>query len=203
MNTVRRFFKSQAVKTTIVPPLAGLLTAMVLLIGLNFQHIAAHMRPQPQLQKQDIQSQASTTLKSKPRLAIAALDINAPVIYGATTEDDTEFQKLLENGVVHYPATALPGEQGNTVIFGHSSNYWFAPGSYKSVFATLGELRAGDIIDISYQDSQYRYRVKEQKVVLPHDVSVLQPTEKPQLTLITCWPVGSTAERLIITANLL
>src|SRR5438552_3712454 len=60
-------------------------------------------------------------------LLIPSLGIKAPVGYPEKT-DENEFQNFLQNGVVHYPGTALPGQPGNVYIFGHSSDYIWSKG---------------------------------------------------------------------------
>lgn len=109
----------------------------------------------------------------------------------------------LQNGVVHYADTALPGQIGNTVIFGHSSDFPWSPGLYKNVFALLDQLVVGDLIVVPYTTQKFVYQVETTSVVRPSDLSVLKKTATPQLTLITCYPVGTTQRRLIITAKLI
>ena len=73
-------------------------------------------------------------------LVIETLDIKAPIIFAEEANEET-FQKSLENGVVHYPGTAKIGQKGNPYIFGHSSDYIWKKGEYKTVFALLPKIR--------------------------------------------------------------
>ena len=102
---------------------------------------------------------------------------------------------------MHYPDTAVPGKQGNVVIFGHSSGQWWAPGNYKFIFTLLDKLQPQDKIVIDYQGVRYIYRVYAYKIVEPTDLSVLNQSSDNSLTLITCTPVGTSAKRLIIMAK--
>ncbi len=114
------------------------------------------------------------------------------------------FMEELRKWVVRYPGTAEPGEAGNVFIFGHSSNYPWVKSEYNSVFALLDQLQNGDEIIIYYFQKKYVYKVKEHAVVKPWDVKTLEARDhtKKELSLMTCWPIGTTLERMIIFAEL-
>ncbi|WP_329522438.1 class E sortase [Spirillospora sp. NBC_01491] len=109
----------------------------------------------------------------------------------------------LRKGPGHYPGTALPGQVGNFVVSGHRT-------TYSAPFNRVGELRAGDEILIDTRAEQFRYRVTGRKIVKPTAVDVTAPVpehpgRKPTerlLTLTTCHPKYSAAERMIIFAEL-
>jgi sortase A len=109
----------------------------------------------------------------------------------------------LRKGPGHYPGTAMPGQVGNFVVSGHRTTY-LAP------FNKLGELRAGDKILIDTRAGQYVYKVTSTKVVQPSDISVAAPVpEHPKanptkrlITLTTCNPKYSAAQRLIVFGQL-
>ena len=133
-------------------------------------------------------------------IKIAKIEVLAPVIKEVDGTEKTVYNKELENGAAHYKGTALPGEKSNIFIFGHSSAI-FGTGEYAEIFARLGELEADDEIIIYYENNEYEYYVFEKKVVEKTELSVLMPTEEEQLTLMTCWPIGSNVKRLIIKAE--
>lgn len=114
------------------------------------------------------------------------------------------FMKELEKGVIRYPGTARPGENGNAFIFGHSSNFPWMPGSYNQVFALLDQLVYGDEIIVYYNQKKYVYVINQKEIVKPGDVKVLQRdnADKKELSLMTCWPVGTTLKRMIVFAEL-
>lgn len=115
---------------------------------------------------------------------------------------EKEIQEGLRNGVVHYPGTAVPGQNGNTFITGHSSYYPWDDGRYKDVFALLHDLDVGDTFVVYWDQKKYDYVITERKVVSPEDTSVLdQPTDRKIATLMTCTPVGTAKNRLIIVAE--
>jgi sortase A len=109
----------------------------------------------------------------------------------------------LRKGPGHYPGTAMPGQIGNFVVSGHRTTY-LAP------FNRLGELRDGDQILIDTRARQYVYKVTGMKVVQPSDLTVTAPVpEHPKadpterlLTLTTCNPKYSAAQRLIVFGHM-
>lgn len=110
----------------------------------------------------------------------------------------------LKKSLVQYPQTAMPGNLGNTVIFGHSVlPQFFNPKSYLTIFATLYKLKQGDDIIITYDNVTYKYKVDELYEVPATDLSVLeQRFDDRYLTLITCSPPGTYLRRLIISAKI-
>jgi len=110
----------------------------------------------------------------------------------------------LSESLIQYPGTALPGEYGNTVIFGHSVlPQFYNPKNYKTIFSTLPTLKEGDEIFIDFDGIRYRYVVVEMVEVSPDDVSVLeQRYDGEYLSLVTCVPPGTYLRRLIVKAKL-
>lgn len=132
------------------------------------------------------------------QLRIPKIGLDTIVINGVTRSD-------LRKGPGHYPDTPLPGQRGNSAIAGHRT-------TYGSPFANLDQLATGDTIVVRTLEGIFEFRVTEQRVVNPSDVGVLEPTtEDPAdpasplaatLTLTTCEPKYSAAQRLIIKAEL-
>jgi LPXTG-site transpeptidase (sortase) family protein len=135
-----------------------------------------------------------------PVLTIPKINVHAPVNF-VPTLDESQVLKSLESGVVHYANTANPGEIGNPVIFGHSSNDWWEPGSFKYVFVLLDKLTPGDQFTVDYQGTRYVYAVTGSQVVDPTNVGVLAQTDTPTFTLITCSPPGTSWRRLVVSAK--
>ena len=96
-------------------------------------------------------------------------------------------------------ANARPGERGNFVVSGHSSNDWLDSGNHKFVFARLERMAAGDVVYVNYNSKRYTYKITRTQVVKPTDVSALQiGSDKPYITLITCVPLGTALNRLLV-----
>lgn len=138
----------------------------------------------------------------EPKLIISKLNIDVPVVYDETSYDEARIQAALERGIVHYGNTAAPGQLGNSVLLGHSSNSPWAPGKYKTAFSILRRLEVGDTFVVHYNSKRYIYEVFDKKVIDPSDFSVVnQRVNEPIVTLITCDPPGSNWRRLAIQAK--
>lgn len=134
-------------------------------------------------------------------LIIPALDINVPVIWDVNGFDKNDYLPALQNGVAKFLGSANPGEGGNVFIFGHSSYYPDDPGKYKQVFTHLDQLKNSDVIYLWWQEKEYKYQVIDIALVSSNNLAILQPTKEEQLTLMTCWPPGTTLRRLIVIAK--
>lgn len=144
------------------------------------------------------------------RLIIPRIDKNVPII-NVTTEAllkrdwnrlERDIQQSLQYGVIHYPGTARPGQQGNVVMTGHSSYFPWDSGRFKDVFAILHEVQKGDAIIMYADQKKYTYEVTVVKTVWPDAVDILKPSTENKLTLITCTPLGTNLKRLIVEASL-
>jgi len=136
---------------------------------------------------------------------IPLLDIKQTTVEGVD-ELNNIFMDELENGVVRYPGSAKPGENGNAFIFGHSSNNVWEKGEYNDVFALLDHVIYDDEVIVYYGQEKHTYKIKTKNVIRPWDVSVLESDkndDKSQITLMTCWPIGTTLNRLILTGELI
>ena len=143
----------------------------------------------------------SATISPSPELIIPKINVQIPIIYAADNGDNT-IENDLESGVVHYADTAMPGQDGNLVIFGHSSNNIFNPGRYKFAFVLLSRLDSGDTFYIDNGGHRYTYQVYQKEIVSPSNVGVLGLSDKPATaTLITCDPPGTSTNRLVVTAE--
>lgn len=148
---------------------------------------------------------ASTKVGPEPKIIIPKINVEAPVVYDVPSLEESVVQNKLRDGVVHYPipgASSLPGEKGNTVILGHSSNDVFDNGAYKFVFVQLEKLNIGDTFYLHHNGTRYTYSIKEKKVILPTEVDQLvidSPT--PLATLVTCTPAGTALKRLVVIAE--
>lgn len=143
-------------------------------------------------------------VSSDPRLIIPKINVDVPVVFDVGFDYDSQMSAM-EKGVAHFAipgANSHPGEVGNTVLSGHSSNDLFDTGDYKFIFAQLEKLNTGDTIYANYEGKRYTYVVTKKEVVLPTEVSKLvYATDKPMLTLITCTPLGTAQKRLLVTAE--
>jgi LPXTG-site transpeptidase (sortase) family protein len=104
--------------------------------------------------------------------------------------------------VGHAAYTAGAAAAGNAVLVGHVTSL-----DAGDVFRDLRKARAGDEIAVFSDAEQFTYRVTSVQQVPRTDISVVEPTPSPTLTLITCtgrWlpAVQDYAERLVVRAEL-
>jgi LPXTG-site transpeptidase (sortase) family protein len=146
---------------------------------------------------------SSVTVGSTPQIIIPKINVQIPVDYGQTTTNEASIENGLENGIVHYPTTEKPGENGNAAFFGHSSNNIFNKGKYKFAFVLLQELVPGDTFYITNNGKIYIYKVISKTVVAPTEVGVLDnvPGKVATATLITCDPPGTSLHRLVVVGE--
>ena len=122
------------------------------------------------------------------RIEIPRLGVSAVVRAGSDA-------RTLRLAVGHIPGTSVPGESGNVGLAAHRDTF----------FRRLRDIRPDDEIVVTTPDGTFRYTVETTKVVKPTDVWVLDPTEQPALTLVTCYPftyVGSAPQRFVVRAPL-
>lgn len=143
---------------------------------------------------------SSVSPTAAPTIIIPKINVEIPLVFDVGTTNESMILKGLEDGVVHYPTTVLPGQKGNTAFFGHSSNNIFSPGKYKFAFVQLNKLKAGDLFYITYNKKVYVYKVFDRQIVDPSDVGVLDnvPGKISTATLITCDPPGTSLNRLVV-----
>jgi LPXTG-site transpeptidase (sortase) family protein len=122
------------------------------------------------------------------RLEIPSLKIATTVLEGSGDE-------TLRKASGHIEETPLPGEAGNVGIAGHRD----------TVFRPLEHAKAGDALNVTTADHVYHYAIRKTFIVDPQDVSVLDATDRPTLTLVTCYPfqyMGHAPRRFIVRAEL-
>lgn len=186
--------------------------AFILLISftifglLNEQLIIAHVqyyavKPQ-QLIASDLRSSITPDPSAPTIISIPSIHIKAPVVTNQVSHTEANVQLALRKGVLLYGDTAKPGHPGNSVIFGHSSGRSWAPGDYKFIFTLLDKVKTNDKVVLRYQGQAYLYTVRSRKIVSPYDLSILRQTSNSTLTLVTCTPVGTSTNRLVVTATL-
>jgi sortase A len=121
------------------------------------------------------------------RIEISRLDLSTMIVEGVEERD-------LFLGVGHIPGTALPGENGNVVLAAHRDTF----------FRPLRRIAKNDRIDLTTLLGPSHYTVVSIEITSPDDPSVLRPSSKPTLTLITCYPftfVGAAPDRFVVHAR--
>jgi len=134
-------------------------------------------------------------------IVIPKIGVNMAIIPQVDPFNSKEYQKALTKGIAHVKDTALPDSEGNTVLFAHSSDNFYNANRYNAVFYLLSKLNAGNEIVIVYDSRLYKYSVMEKSIVGPEDIKYMERSAESKLTLITCWPPGTTLKRLVVVAK--
>lgn len=132
-------------------------------------------------------------------LYLPHLGIEAPVQWEIPQDKAND---ILPLGLVHVADSATPDENGDVIISGHSSYFWWVKGDYKTVFAPLTEVQIGDTV-ILRKGKVYIYEVEGIKEIRgdePLDFAI-KGQDKGKLYLATCVPIGTDLRRLIVTAK--
>lgn len=131
----------------------------------------------------------TTGLESPTRIVIPALGIDWPIVAGDSWEE-------LKRGVGHHPGSANPGERGNMILSGHND-------VFGEVFKDLEALKNGDEVQVYAGGRMFKYQVRAKRIVLPSELTVLNPTRESIVTLITCHPYRVDTHRLVVIAQLI
>ncbi|MBR6134793.1 class E sortase [Candidatus Saccharibacteria bacterium] len=140
-----------------------------------------------------------------PYLMIPKLNVEVPVVFGSAN-DVASMNIAMGNGVANFAvpgASAKPGEIGNFVISGHSAGNVYQNTNYKFIFSGLPRMVDGDLIYMDYEGKRYTYKMIGHTIVDPSDVNVLvrianENPDKPLITLLTCYPLGTSRQRYVI-----
>jgi sortase A len=144
-------------------------------LGVRLQKIAALPIPTP-------------GPRSPTRIVIPAINVDWLIVPGDSWEE-------LKQGVGHHIGSANPGERGNLVLSGHDD-------VYGEPFRDLEKLDAGKEVLVYAGANVYRYVIKAKRIVAPSDLSVLETSRNPIITLITCTPYRVDTQRLILIGDL-
>ena len=136
------------------------------------------------------------------RIVIPDLGVNAVVVEGTSPA-------ALRAGAGHYPNTPLPGEAGNVAIAGHRT-------TYGKPFNRMDELPVGAQVRLETPLATYTYEVIPHPadvatgcangacwITHPNDWGVVAPMSEALLTMTSCHPKGSAAQRIILRAKLI
>lgn len=145
--------------------------------------------------------------KPSVTITIKKINVSVPMVW-SKSEDEKAMLEDLKSGIIHFPKTAAPGQNGNMIVSGHSSNYVWVKGGYNYIFKDLNNLSSGDMVDVKVIQKNgraivYHYKISGfKKIVSPDDPVIFENSPGPSLTLSTCWPLGTNFRRMILKADL-
>lgn len=136
-------------------------------------------------------------------ILIPKIGASAKIFPNVDPSDPNRFLPILMQGVAHAAGSVFPGMNGNIYLFAHSTDNFWDVGRYNAVFYLLKDLARGDEVVIFYKNQRYNYVVQKTQIVDASNVSYLVDSQKQntqQLILQTCWPPGTTWQRLLVFA---
>lgn len=137
------------------------------------------------------------------KILIPKIDINAKVLPNINPFDKKEYLEALKKGVALAKGSSLPGKDGNVFIFAHSTDSPLNIQNYNAIFYLVSKLSAGDAIYLTYQGKYYKYIVENTKIVTSSEINYLNSNDKGKLlTIMTCWPPGTTLKRMLVFGRL-
>lgn len=132
---------------------------------------------------------------------IPSIGVAVPLALSPSINDEDVIDTL-SSGAALYPNGIQPGRLGNVFIAAHSTGEPWR-GKYRFAFLRINEVQGGNIIHLDYQGTRYTYRVTDSKTVKPSsDYTVPSDRPVPTVTLMACWPLWSTNQRMLVTAEL-
>lgn len=117
-----------------------------------------------------------------------------------------DFDSALYKWVVKYPSTPWPSNNINNhpLIFGHTSFEPWKNNLWWSIFGQLPKLQHDDIIQSVWNGTLYTYKVIEKRVIHPSQINsmYMEYTNGNYISLVGCYPIGTTKDRLVVVAEL-
>lgn len=144
--------------------------------------------------------------KENMYLSISSIEIeNIRITPNVESKNEQVYDQFLKFGLAHFKGTPLPGDGGNSFIYGHSAVISFFnkhSNLPETIFTKLEDIDIGDTVKIKRDGNILEYVVRNKKIVSPEDFSILRTQgEKETVTLMTCWPLGVGTKRLVVVAE--
>lgn len=132
---------------------------------------------------------------------IPSIGVAVPLALSPSITDE-DVINTLGSGAALYPNGIQPGRLGNVFIAAHSTGEPWR-GKYRFAFIHINKVGEGNLIHLDYQGTRYTYRITDRKTVKPSsDYKVPSDRPVPTVTLMACWPLWSTNQRILVTAEL-
>ncbi|MFA6256238.1 MAG: sortase [Candidatus Absconditabacterales bacterium] len=145
------------------------------------------------------------------RIIVPSLGLDVPIVTNENMAPvvfaKADFDKELNEGVVKYPTTPAPGQEGNTLLFGHTSYVVWKTNPYGTIFKDLPKLKDSTLIQILREGNLYEYKVIDLFIVSPKQVNAQYMTYQnaggSYITLMGCYPLGTDNKRIMVVAKLI
>lgn len=128
-------------------------------------------------------------------------DVNASVVVIPAIGVSEKINNVSLSQGVYIDETSNIPTKGDTVLYGHRT-------LQGSPFLRLDTLKKGDVVTVEWPGiGEVNYTVKESEIIAPTNFLDLNESHandvnSQDLYLVTCHPIGSSAQRLVVTAEL-
>ena len=113
----------------------------------------------------------------------------------------SEYKAALKDGVAHALGSAFPGQEKLIYIFGHSTDGAWNVEAYNAVFYQIKDLQPGDQIILHLGEEKFAYEVSAQNITKSSEVDFVNNLKNQNILLLqTCWPPGTSWQRLFVSA---
>lgn len=134
-------------------------------------------------------------------IEIPAIEVNEKVTSNVNPNITAEYEEALEEGVAHAKGSAFPGQEKLIYIFGHSTDGLWNVEAYNAVFYKIKDLEVDDKIILHFGEENYNYQVVAKDVIKSTNIDFVNSKANQDLLILqTCWPPGTSWQRLFITA---
>ncbi len=135
------------------------------------------------------------------KIEISSINLSASITNPDTTNIAALDTELLK-GAVRYPTSAKLGENGNVVLFGHSSYLPVVGNPAYKTFNGIQKLAVGDVVTVYSGSTAYTYKVRSvAKESVDDNKPVPLSVSGKQLTLVTCNSFATKSDRFVIIAD--
>lgn len=152
-----------------------------------------------------------TTVPPVNRILVPSIGLDVPIVVSEHMSQEDfikgRFEDQLDQWIVKYPTTPEPGEEGNTLLFGHTSYEVWKDNPYGTIFKDLPKLKDSTLIQVLREWNLYEYKVVDLFIVLPKQVPdqymTYQNAGGSYITLMWCYPLGTDNKRIMVVAKLI
>lgn len=145
------------------------------------------------------------------RIIVPSIWLDVPIVTNenmkVTDFSTADFDKELNEWVVKYPTTPAPGEEWNTLLFGHTSYVVWKTNPFGTIFKDIAKLKDSTLIQVLREGKLYEYKVVDLFVVAPKQVAAQYMTYQnaggSYITLMWCYPLGTDKKRIMVVAKLI
>jgi sortase A len=144
--------------------------------------VAVSRPPRPVAAPRD--SYAAEPIVEIGTIEIPRIGLNHRIMHGISLRN-------IDHGPSHWPGTAMPGENGNTVFAGHRV-------THSKPFRNIDQLQLDDQVIFRIHGLKSVYKVTGSSIVYPDALHITNQTAEPTGTLFACHPPGSARQRFVV-----